>query len=111
MTRRLTITDEIIRAYSRRGNYHSDPETAAALGLRGLVAQGLQVAGPAYAALLDEWGDEFLDYGEIELRFVAPVYAGTTIEARVAFDGRNATLEVVDEHGTTAVVGRANLKG
>jgi len=31
----------------------ADPETAASLGMPGLVAQGVQVAGPAYGMLLD----------------------------------------------------------
>jgi acyl dehydratase len=108
MSPRVTITADMIRAYSRRGNYHSDPETATKLGLPGLVAQGVQVAGPAYGALLDAWGDDFLANGEIELRFVAPVLADTTVEAHVTIDGDTATLNVEDvDHGVTAVVGTA----
>ena len=42
--RDLAITEELIRAYSRRGNYHSEASTSDSLGLPGLVAQGLQVA-------------------------------------------------------------------
>src|SRR5262249_665241 len=61
-TRRTITTGDIV-AYSRRGNYHSDPDTAQRIGLPGLVAQGVQVAGPAYGALLDAWGDEFLEHG------------------------------------------------
>jgi acyl dehydratase len=109
MNRRVTITADMIRAYSRRGNYHSDPETATKLGLPGLVAQGVQVAGPAYGALLDEWGEAFLANGEIELRFVAPVLAETTVEAHVAIDGDTATLHVDDVgSGVTTVVGTAH---
>jgi acyl dehydratase len=108
MTRRVTITADMIRAYSRRGNYHSDPQTAAKLGLPGLVAQGAQIAGPAYGVLLDEWGEPFLANGEIELRFIAPVLAETTVEAHVTFAGDAATLHVDDaDHGVTAVVGHA----
>jgi acyl dehydratase len=109
MTRRVTITADMIRAYSRRGNYHSDPETATKLGLPGLVAQGVQVAGPAYGALLDEWGEDFLAHGEIELRFIAPVLADTTVAAHVAIDGDTATLHVDDiGSGAPAVVGTAH---
>jgi acyl dehydratase len=46
-SRTLAITEDAIRAYSRRGNYHSDATTATELGLPGLVAQGMQVAGAA----------------------------------------------------------------
>jgi acyl dehydratase len=104
------VTEELVRAYSRRGNFHSDAETAAALGMPGLVAQGVQVAGPAYGMLLDAWGEDFLAHGEIDLRFVGMVVAGDTIEARIeiAADLDGATIEVTNTSaGREAVVGRA----
>jgi acyl dehydratase len=107
-TRSLAITDDAIRAYSRRGNYHSDAGTAAELGLPGLVAQGMQVAGPAYGTLLDEWGAEFLDRGEIEVRFVGTVLAGNVVDAAVELDGDIAQLEIVQRgDARTVVVGTA----
>ena len=107
--RRLTLTPELIQAYSRRGNYHSDPETARELGLPGLVAQGVQVAGPAYGECLDTWGEEFLAHGEFECRFVGMVTDGQTVEARVEFDGDTATFTVENKtSGRTSVVGRAS---
>jgi acyl dehydratase len=106
--RSLTLTGDAIRAYSRRGNFHSDPETAAALGLPGLVAQGVQVAGPAYGALLDAWGEAFLAGGEIDCRFVGMVTEDQTVTARVTIDHDRATIEVTNETThTTAVVGSA----
>jgi acyl dehydratase len=115
IVRRFAITEARVRAYSRRGNYHSEPETARAMGLPGLVAQGVQVAGPAYGALLDAWGDEFLAHGEIELRFVGVVLAGDDIEARVELargdDGEAATLSVENlSRSRTAVVGEARRR-
>ena len=112
MERRMTwhVTEDLVRAYSRRGNFHSDAPTAAALGLPGLVAQGVQVAGPAYGMLLDAWGDHFLAHGEIDLRFVGMVVAGDTIEATVelAADLEGAAIEVVNTSaGRPAVVGGA----
>jgi acyl dehydratase len=104
----LDVTEELVRAYSRRGNFHSDASTAAALGMPGLVAQGVQVAGPAYNILLAQWGDDFLERGELDLRFVGMVVAGETIEARVDVDERAAAIEVVNTTaGRTAVVGSA----
>ena len=106
--RTLTITEALVREYSRRGNYHSDAESAAALGLPGLVAQGMQAAGPAYAELLDTWGEEFLAHGQIDLRFVGPVYAGDTVAATVEFSGDEASVTVLNETtGATAVAGAA----
>jgi len=112
MERRMTwqLTEELVRAYSRRGNFHSDAETAAALGMPGLVAQGVQVAGPAYGMLLDAWGEDFLADGEIDLRFVGMVVAGDTIEARIeiAADLEGAVIEVTNTTaGRAAVVGHA----
>jgi acyl dehydratase len=92
--RSLTVTEELVRAYSRRGNFHSNAPTARRLGLPGLVVQGVQVAGPAYGLLLDEWGEEFLARGELELRFVGVVLAGDTVDACVRFDDDSATIEV-----------------
>lgn len=105
------VTEELIRAYSRRGNFHSDADTAASLGMPGLVAQGVQVAGPAYGMLLDAWGDEFLAHGEIDLRFVGMVVAGDTIAARIeiAADLDGAIIEVTNTTaGRDAVVGHAH---
>ena len=109
-TRALSITEDLVREYSRRGNYHSDAGTSAALGLPGLVVQGMQAAGPAYAELLDAWGDAFLEHGEIDVRFVGVVYAADRIEARVDIDDDgHAIIEVVTGNGAPrpAVVGRA----
>ena len=109
--RDLLLTPELLRAYSRRGNFHSEPDEAAELGLPGLVAQGMQVAGPAYGALLDEWGDEFLEHGEIELKFVGMVVDGETVDAAVTVDGEHAELEVVNrDRGRAAAVGRASRR-
>jgi acyl dehydratase len=106
--RELHVSEDLVRAYSRRGNFHSEAETSDALGLPGLVAQGVQAAGPAYGLLLDAWGDEFLEHGVIEMRFVGMVLAGHTIVASVD----DATGEFTVENttaGHTAVVGRAQL--
>jgi len=105
----LAVTEDLVRAYSRRGNFHSDAETATALGMPGLVAQGVQVAGPAYNILLEAWGEEFLAHGELDLRFVGMVVAGDTIEASVEIDDSGAaTISVVNTTaGTTSVAGSA----
>jgi acyl dehydratase len=109
-TRRLVLTDDAIRAYSRRGNYHSDPDEAKTLGLPGLVAQGVQVAGPAYGVLLDEWGTDFLAHGRFECRFVGMVTEDQCVEAKVILDGVSARFEVTNETaGNVAVVGTASV--
>jgi acyl dehydratase len=109
LQRSLTLTGELLRAYSRRGNFHSDDDEAEQLGLPGLVAQGMQVAAPAYSVLLDAWGDEFLAHGVIELKFVGMVLEDETVVAAVDAGEDDATIEVTDTtNGRTAVVGTAS---
>jgi acyl dehydratase len=114
VTRRLEITDDLIRVYSRRGNFHSESDDAAALGLPGLVAQGTQVCGPAYGALLDAWGTDFLERGEVELRFVGMVLGGHTVAARVDVDDAGIEASVQVDNVTTgraAALGTARRRG
>ena len=72
----------------------------------------MQVAGPAYGVLLDEWGEDFLAHGEIEMRFVGMVVAGDTIDAGVEIlPERMAAIEVANTTaGKTAVVGHRELQ-
>jgi len=108
VTRRWLVSEELVRAYSRRGNYHSEPALSAGLNLPGLVAQGMQAAGPAYGVLLDGWGETFLESGEIDMRFVGLVLADDIVEAKAAIDDDSATFEVVNTSaGRTAVIGHA----
>lgn len=105
-TRSLTLTDDLLRAYSRRGNFHSEPDEARRIGLPGLVAQGMQVAGPAFAIALDAWGDDFLAHGVIDLKFVGMVVDGQTVDAEVELAEEAAAVTVVDhDTGAVAVVG------
>ena len=106
--RSLALTPAVLQAYSRRGNFHSDPDAAAELGYTKLVAQGMQVAGPAYGLLLDEWGEDFLAHGTIELKFVSVCTDGESVEASVEADGATATITVDNTTtGRTSVVGTA----
>ena len=106
--RSLELTAELLQAYSRRGNFHSDPEEARRIGMPGLVAQGMQVAGPAYGLLLDEWGDDFLAHGELELKFVGMVTHGQAVDAVVDVGDATATIDVTNRAtDATAAAGRA----
>ena len=112
MTRSLVVTEQLIRAYSRRGNFHSEAGEASALGLPGLVAQGVQVAGPAYGVLLDAWGEDFLAHGEFECTFVGMVTDDNVVTAQIDVDDDDTATFTVrnDTTGTTAVVGRARRR-
>jgi acyl dehydratase len=105
--RRLHLDAAALRAYSRAGNYHSDPDEARRLGLPGLVAQGMQICGPAYGLLLDAWGRGFLEHGGFDARFVGMVVDDQTVEAAVERDGGRARFEVRDGNGRVAALGTA----
>ena len=108
MKRSLHLTAELLRRYSRRGNFHSDVDAAATIGYQRLVAQGMQAAAPAYGLLLDEWGEAFLAGGTIELKFVGMVVDDETVAADVELDAdaSSATISVT-VGDRTVVVGRA----
>ncbi len=109
MRRSLHLTADLLRRYSRRGNFHSDADAAAAIGYRRLVAQGMQVAAPAYGLLLDEWGTDFLTTGTIELKFVGMVVDDETVDAEVNVDaGSGAATLTVSSGDRTVVVGHAS---
>ncbi len=111
-TRTLALSPELLRLYSRRGNFHADPDAAQELGLPDLVAQGMQVAGPAYGLLLDTWGEGWLAHGSLELTFVGMVTGGETVAATVDIDGNEATVTVTGaDDERVRVVGRAAWRG
>ena len=106
LRRSLHLTPELLRLYSRRGNYHSDADAAAEIGYTRLVAQGMQVAAPAYGLLLDVWGDDLLAQGTFTLKFVGMVTDGETVDAEVTVDGDTASFAVTSG-ARTAIVGTA----
>jgi acyl dehydratase len=110
-TRSLTLTEARLRAYSRRGNFHSDPDEARRIGLPGLVAQGMQVAGPAYGVALDAWGDDFLAHGMIDLKFVGMVTEDETVDAAVDLDDEAVVTVTNHDSGAVVVVGSMRRTG
>jgi acyl dehydratase len=105
--RSLHLDADALRAYSRAGNYHSDPAEARRLGLPGLVAQGMQICGPAYGVLLDTWGTEFLTHGRFDARFVGMVVDDQTVDAVVELGRDDARFEVRDGNRRVAALGTA----
>lgn len=108
--RTIHLDAAMLRAYSRAGNFHSDPDEARRLGMPGLVAQGMQVCGPAYGVLLDAWGVEFLERGRFGARFVGMVVEDQTVDAAVEVDSRanGARFEVRDDRGRVVALGDAS---
>lgn len=60
-------------------NHHTNPEIARKMGLPGTVAQALHYCAFISQAMLDEFGQRWLEGGEMEMVFLQPVYAGDTL--------------------------------
>ena len=101
-----------MRAYSRRGNYHSDAVDVGATRPPGPRRAGRAGGRARVRRAARRVGREFLAHGEIEMRFVGIVLAGDTVDARVDLDDDAATFEIANTTAArTAVVGRARRSG
>ena len=107
--RRFLVSEDRIRAYSRRGNYHSDRADGG--GARACPASSRKAcrstARPT-AHCSTSGATTFLEHGEIDVRFVGVVMAEEEIVADVAIDDGTATISVENAStGRTAAVGEA----
>jgi len=94
VARRLTLGADLLRAYSRAGNFHSDDASARSMGLPGMTAMGMQTLGPAIGVLADAWGPDLLSRGETEVRFFGLVLEDDTVEVEIRRAGDAATVGV-----------------
>lgn len=106
--RSLELTGDLLRTYSRAGNFHSDDGAAREMGLPGKVAMGMQTLGPAYGLLVERWGEALVGSGELECRFVGMITEDQTADARVAVRDASADVQIVNAH-TGDVTGLAHL--
>ena len=75
-----------------------DDQVAAQFGFRGGLVPGVTVHGYLAAAVVDHFGEAWLERGAMDVRFSSPVYEGE--EVRV-------TIGVHDERATVEIAGRA----
>ena len=117
-TRSKTITDEDIRAFAElsgdRNPVHLDDEYAAGTRFGRRIAHGMIAASLVSAALANELPGPGSVYLSQTLRFVAPVFPGDTVTARVEVtkvreDKPVVTLETVctNERGERLIEGEA----
>jgi 3-hydroxybutyryl-CoA dehydratase len=117
-TRTKTITDEDIRAFAElsgdRNPVHLDDEYAAATRFGRRIAHGMLAASLVSATLANELPGRGSVYLSQTLRFVAPVFPGDTVTARVEVtkvreDKPVVTLETVctNERGEKLIEGEA----
>lgn len=89
-------------------------EEAKAHGFRGGIVPGLTLYNYATRPLVERWGTEWLDDGELGMRFSRPVYDGEQLDVRVtesdaAADG--VDVSIVDSDGNVRASGAARRRG
>jgi hypothetical protein len=99
-----------------RKNLHTDPATAASVGLPSVGASGTQYQGYIVQLLIDLFGEAWLSHGSMTGKFIALVNAGETVQAHakviereVAGERVRFTLDVWCDNvrGEQVLVGRA----
>jgi acyl dehydratase len=104
------VTQDDMTLYSGPGNIHSDIEVAKRTGLDAPIAQGMMTLAYASELMTQICGAEWLERGEISVKFTKPVYAGddvmvTAVEGAEAYD-----VKAVNQTGETLMVGEARLR-
>jgi acyl dehydratase len=104
------VTQDDMTLYSGPGNIHSDIEVAKRTGLDAPIAQGMQTLAFASELLTRVYGSEWLERGEISVKFIKPVFAedDVTVTAKESTDGYE--VEARNQNGETLMVGRARLR-
>jgi 3-hydroxybutyryl-CoA dehydratase len=87
------VTQDDMTLYSGPGNIHSDIEVAKRTGLDAPIAQGMMTLAYASELMTKICGAEWLERGEIAVKFTKPVFAGdtVTVEATEGADGYEIT--------------------
>lgn len=96
--------------YSGPGNIHSDLESARAIGLDACVAQGMMTMAYASELLTREIGPDWLERGDLSVKFIALVYDGDEVTVRAESDGEGWRVAAVNQHGREVMVGTARLR-
>ena len=104
------VTQDDMTLYSGPGNIHSDIEVAKRTGLDAPIAQGMQTLAYASELMTQVYGDDWLERGEISVKFIKPVLASddVTVSAEQSADGYEVTAR--NQRGDTLMVGTARLR-
>lgn len=77
-------------------NIHTDEEYARSQGFPGVNADGMIMTNWCSSMLLDYFGIDYIERGELRTKFIKPVYLGTVLHVR----GRVRSIDKT-EQGTT----------
>lgn len=105
------VTQETIDRYGRINGdndiIHYDRDYAERRGFQGTLAHGLMVMGYAGELAARRFGDAWYTSGEIEVKWVAPVYPGDEVQIQFESDGELKARV----GGRTVMIGAASAKG
>lgn len=93
---------------------HSDDAFAAAQGLPGLIADGMLSTNYLSSLLFRHFGRDFLSGGELDTKFIRPVYEDEVVRAFATVtreSGDRVELDVwCEADGNKCTVGRASVR-
>jgi hypothetical protein len=95
-------------AAEQKGSIHDDAE-ARKLGFRGGFVPGSVVGQSAFPAIIDAFGQQWMQGGWYSLTFVSPVYIDDEVHEVAERSGDEVALQVVDRGGRLCCNGRAGL--
>jgi 3-hydroxybutyryl-CoA dehydratase len=104
------VTQDDMTLYSGPGNIHSDVDVAKRTGLHAPIAQGMQTLAFASELMTKVCGPDWVERGELSVKFTKPVFAGDTVT--VAAAGGDDTWEVTatNQDGDVLMVGQARYR-
>lgn len=103
------VTQDDMTLYSGPGNIHSDVEVAKRTGLDAPIAQGMQTLAFASELMTRVYGAQWLERGEISVKFIKPVFAEDTVTITGAETGDGYEIKATNQHGDVLMVGTARI--
>lgn len=104
------VTQDDMTLYSGPGNIHSDIEVAKRTGLDAPIAQGMMTIAFASELMTKVRGPEWLEHGEISVKFTKPVLAEDTVTVSAVERDGVYEITATNQHGDTLMVGQARLR-
>jgi acyl dehydratase len=104
------VTQDDMTRYSGPGNIHSDVDIAMRTGLEAPIAQGMMTLAFASELMTRVCGPEWLERGEISVKFTKPVFAGDTVTVRAIQGAEGYEISAISHKDETLMVGEARLR-
>jgi acyl dehydratase len=104
------VTQDDMTLYSGPGNIHSDIEVAKRTGLDAPIAQGMQTLAYASELMTRVCGAEWLERGEISVKFTKPVFSGDTVTVKATESGDGYEVQAFNQRGDLLMTGTARLR-